>query len=199
MSIEQQLAEVVSSANELTEEVSGKMGQIDLNIKQAKKDTQTAIQKLNEGNLDSLVLVKNQKGIDIGSGKTYQHFVCSYAGQSDNGDDVWMDLLHWSADYTGHVVEIKINSYHRGAHYGTSGRINVRYASRPGEKNTATIVINEEASNIVPYFKIFDSKGNEVISNSSGVYDVDYMDKITIKVLVKRYFQVNAIVTATKI
>ncbi|MEE7945127.1 hypothetical protein WOC35_19415 [Vibrio parahaemolyticus] len=196
MSLTQDIANMVQAANNLTGEVAGKMNAIDQRMDQAEQETDAAIARLNAGNLDSLILVKNQRGIDIGFGKIYQRFVCAFTGESDGGGNAWMDLLKLQGDYNGQALEVNFGTYNRGNYLGANGRVAIRFASYGGTVSRMTIAA--VTNDVTSYFKVFNASGVEVVKDANGYYELGYQEKATIKVLVKQYYQVNAVVDATK-
>ncbi|MBF4250530.1 hypothetical protein EA007_05915 [Vibrio anguillarum] len=193
----QETAALIESVNNMTATVAGKMGQIDQRMDKAESDTQSAIDRLNAGHLDSLILVKNQNAIDLGiPTKLYQRLVAYWTGQGDGGGTVWVDAVKLQTNYQGHYIKVNISTYQRGYQSGISGTVNIRAATNnfANPKVDKFIITNESAADVSAYFRITDYDGTVIVPDENGVHQVPEGTKIKIQTKLTQYWQMSAIV-----
>ncbi|MDI7855084.1 hypothetical protein ACSTID_14690 [Vibrio parahaemolyticus] len=192
-----EFAALVESNRRLTETVEGKAGEIDQRVEQFEQESQAAIDRLNQGNLESLILVKNQNAIDLGlPTKPYQRFVAYWTGQGDGGATAWVDLTKLQTNYQGHYIKVNMSTYQRGTQNGISGTVNIRCATSNfvNPKVDNFIISNESSADVSSYFRLVNMDGTIISPDESGVYSVPEGTKVKVQVKVTVYWQLSAVV-----
>ncbi len=197
MSLEQQVANLVEASNNLTGAVNGKIGQIDQRMDQAEQDTQTAIDRLNAGHLDSLIIVRNLAETDLSEPKdTYRRLVAQFGGDGDGGSAKFVDLFKFITAYNGHYINVSLTTYQRGRQSGLAGDFTIRANSNPfvTPKKDELLMSFTGGADVSSYIQIKNSSGELVAPNESGVYSFNPGETITVQVLVKQYYQLSAVI-----
>ena len=196
MALEQDIAALVASSDNLTQAVEGQVLQIDQKINQMISNTDAAINRLNTGHLDSLILIANKAGVDLDTvAQPYYRFLAKYTGESTGGTTKFMDLLSFSPSYGGHYIHVNLSSYMRGSITGASGFISIRAANDANITNKNELLISSAGGqDMTSYFQVVDESGTVIIPNPNGGYSLSEGSKIKIQVKVTHYWQLSAIV-----
>lgn len=202
MNIEKIITDLVSSTNSLTQAVLNKMKGIDEATERNKKAADAAIAKLNGGSLDSLILTKNMRGLDLSQDVVpYRRFTARYDGDGDSGTDRLEDLVHFGVDYDGIILNINLTSYSRGYAYGgIVGKIIVRGADHSSNPNLDVAIMSDSEVDVRDYFVLCDENGTALVKDAnSGRYRLPRGSKFTLKVLVKKYNNVMCVADKLKL
>lgn len=199
MSLTQNIADMVKAANHLTDEVSGKIEEIDASLSQALADTKQAINRLNEGDLERLKLEAMTTSLELGAGDNYRKYFRNNSGESTDGEDKWIPFFSLTGGYAGHVVDATIHSYNRGNTNGISSKLNIHFVKTTEEIDNSFLVITFGDESLQDYIKVFDDKGNELDVTSGARVYLPFDTVITINFLMKQYHQMSSVIESYRL